>query len=97
MAVKKFVALRKSSGERGTPDRYVYIYVVKGQEVSIEVSATVLTRWNVVAPDIEKAIEILIDTRVKEGWSPAESHDLQLDALSAAPIAEKLGWKPLRR
>jgi hypothetical protein len=94
---KKLVLIRRKEGAEGKPTQHSYVYEVDGREVSIEVLAMVLHRWNVIEPDIEKAIEILIDTRMNEGWSPAKSNHLHLDELTATPIAEKLGWRPLRR
>ncbi len=97
MVAKKFVAVRRRYGTKGSPIQYDYIYKVGGQEVSVDVHAIVLNRWNVIASDIKQAVELFIETRMEEGWSPGETKHLLLDEFSAMPIAQRLGWKPNRR
>lgn len=97
MAKKEFIELRRKQGITGSSAQYTYIYSVNGHEVWIEVSATVLSRWNISLPDIKEGIEIFIETRMKDGWSIKKSNHLVLDELGAMPIAQRLGWRAARR
>ncbi|HUK32122.1 MAG TPA: hypothetical protein VLV89_13480 [Candidatus Acidoferrum sp.] len=94
---KKFAVLKRKSTADGSYNHYIYPYVANSHEVTVEVNATVVSRWNVSEADIKQAIEILIQTRIKEGWSPGQSNHLVLDEFGAMPIAKRLGWRAARR
>jgi hypothetical protein len=95
MLRKTFVDIRKRYGTDGSPCEYDYVYEVGGQEVLVEVHATVTHIWNVGVLEIRQAAEDLIDAKVQKGWSSRQTNRLLLDEFSVRPIAEKLGWTPL--
>jgi hypothetical protein len=73
---------------------------VDGEEVFVEVNATVTNRWNapgagvkqVSEPEVKHAVEDLIEAEIGKGWSPRKSNRLLLDEFRIKPIAMKLGW-----
>ena len=75
-----------------------YVYRVDGQEVFVEVHATVTNQWNAPAPgdktvsqdEVKQAVEDLIEAEIGKGWCPQKSNRLLLDELSVQPIAIQL-------
>jgi hypothetical protein len=101
MANKQFIDVRKRYSTDGSPAAaWDYVYCVDGQEVIVEVHATVTNGWNAPGPmfkqvskdDVKKAVEDLIEAVTGRGWSPQEPNRLILDEFSVVPIAMKLGW-----
>jgi hypothetical protein len=94
----EFVEIRRRY-EGGSPAAVAdYVYLVDGQEVFVEVDATVTNRWNgpqdtqVSEGEVKQAAEYLIETDLRKGWSPQKSNRLTLDEDRIKPIALKLGW-----
>jgi hypothetical protein len=106
VAKNEFIDIRKWYAKNDSlPSAWDYVYRVDGQEVFVEVHASVIDQWNApdskekdspkekVSPDdVKRAIVSLIEAKIEKGWSPRNSNRLLLDEFSVKPIALKLGW-----